>query len=191
LPPFWANELPAHGGDPSGARSGDPRSTVLPQWSPEVAIDLMDSQEIAIGILSLTAPGIVGWDKSERRKMARRVNEYTADLVAKRPDRFGNFATVPLPDVDGALSELEYALDTLGADGVILLGNYADKYLGDATFVPCGRNSIDATLWCSCIPHYHVRCCGATPLAVRSQLRRLPWRMEWSTSVATTTTCTR
>jgi 6-methylsalicylate decarboxylase len=136
LPPFWANELPAHGGDPSGARSGDPKSAVLPQWSPEVAIDLMDSQEIAIGTLSLTAPGIVGWDKSERRKMARRVNEYTADLVAKRPDRFGNFATVPLPDVDGALSELEYALDTLRADGVILLGNYADKYLGDATFEP-------------------------------------------------------
>src|SRR3984893_2864980 len=131
LPPFWVKALPSHGGDPSGARSGDGSSSVLPLWSPEVAIDLMDSQEIAIGILSLTAPGIVGWDESERRKMARRVNEYTADLVAKRPDRFGNFATVPLPDVDGALSELEYALDTLRADGVILLGNYAEKYLGD------------------------------------------------------------
>jgi 6-methylsalicylate decarboxylase len=68
--------------------------------------------------------------------MARRVNEYTADLVAKRPDRFGNFATLPLPDVDGALSELEYALETLRADGVILLGNYAELYLGDATFEP-------------------------------------------------------
>jgi hypothetical protein len=43
----------------------------------------MDSQEIAIGILSLIAPGIVGWDKSERKKMARRINEYTADLVAE------------------------------------------------------------------------------------------------------------
>jgi predicted TIM-barrel fold metal-dependent hydrolase len=136
VPPFWAKELPNHGGDPSGPRSGDPSSTVLPQWSPESAIDLMDSQEIATGILSLTAPGIVSWDKSERREMARRVNEYTADLVAKRPDRFGHFATVPLPDVDGALSELEYALDTLRADGVILLGNYAEKYLGDASLGP-------------------------------------------------------
>ena len=136
LPPFWANTLSAHGGDPSGARSGDPGSAVLPQWSPESAIDMMDSQEIAVGILSLTAPGIVGWNKSERREMARRVNEYTADLVAKRPDRFGNFATLPLPDVDGALFELEYALDTLRADGVILLGNYGEKYLGDPTFEP-------------------------------------------------------
>jgi 6-methylsalicylate decarboxylase len=136
IPPFWAKALSNHGGDPSGPRSGDPSSTVLPQWSPESAIDLMDSQEIATGILSLTAPGIVGWQESERPEMARRVNEYTADLVAKRPDRFGNFATLPLPDVEGALSELEYALDTLHADGVILLGNYAEKYLGDATFEP-------------------------------------------------------
>ena len=136
VPPFWAKAIPNHGGDPSGPRSGDPSNTVLPRWSPEHAIDLMDSQEIATGILSLTAPGIVGWNESDRREMARRVNEYTADLVSQRPDRFGNFATVPLPDVDGALSELEYACDALRADGVILLGNYADKYLGDATFEP-------------------------------------------------------
>jgi len=97
LPPFWVKALPSHGGDPSGPRSGDASSSVLPLWSPESAIDLMDSQEIAIGILSLTPPGIVGWDKNERRNMARRVNEYSADLVAKRPDRFGDFATVPLP----------------------------------------------------------------------------------------------
>jgi len=128
VPPFWAKALPTHGGDPSGM--------VVPQWSPESAINFMDSQEIATGILSLTAPSVVRWDKSERREMARRVNEYTADLVAKRPDRFGNFATLPVPDVDGALRELEHALDTLRADGVILLANYAGKYLGDTAFEP-------------------------------------------------------
>jgi predicted TIM-barrel fold metal-dependent hydrolase len=115
----------------------------------------MDSQEIATGILSLTAPGVVRWVQCERREMARRVNEYTGDLVARRPDRFGNLATVPLPDVDGALSELEYALDTLRADGVILLGNYAEKYLGDAAFEPCGQNSTAAKPSFSCIPGCH------------------------------------
>src|SRR6266478_2118180 len=126
VPPFWAKALPTHGGDTSGARSGDPSSTVLPRWWPE----------IATAILSLTAPGIVRWNKSERREMARRINDYTQGLVTKRPDRFGHFATLPLPDVEGAISELEYALDTLRADGVILLGNYAEKYLGDAVFEP-------------------------------------------------------
>ena len=128
VPAFWAKELPTHGGDPSG--------TVIPQWSPQSAIDMMDSQEIAAAILSLTAPGVARWYKMERREMARRVNEYTADLVAKRPGRFGNFATLPLPDVDGALRELEYSLDKLGADGVILLANYGQKYLGDSAFEP-------------------------------------------------------
>src|SRR6202521_6469305 len=128
VPTFWAKELSTHGGDPSG--------TVIPQWSPQSAIDMMDSQEIATGILSLSAPGVARWYKVERREMARRVNEYTADLVAKRPDRFGNFATLPLPDVEGAVSELAHSFDALQADGVILLGNYAEKYLGDATFEP-------------------------------------------------------
>jgi 6-methylsalicylate decarboxylase len=128
VPPFYAKALPTHGGDPSG--------TVIPQWSPESAIDFMDSQEIATGILSLTAPSVVRWYTSQRREVARRVNEYTADLVAKRPDRFGNFATLPLPDLDGALRELEHALDTLRADGVILLANYTGRYLGDPTFEP-------------------------------------------------------
>src|SRR5580700_3809953 len=128
VPPLWAKALPTHGGDPSGM--------VVPQWSPESAIDFMDSQAIATGILSLTAPSVVRWEKSERREMARRVNEYAADLVAKRPDRFGNFATLPVPDVDGAHRELEHALDTLRADGVILLANYAGKYLGDTAFEP-------------------------------------------------------
>jgi 6-methylsalicylate decarboxylase len=126
VPPFWAEALPAHGGDPSGWSS--------PAWTPENAIDFMDSQGIAMGILSLTAPGVTGWSGAERRDLARRVNEYTASLVAKRPDRFGNFVTLPLPDVEGALAELERAFRDLKADGVILLSNYEGRYLGDPAF---------------------------------------------------------
>jgi 6-methylsalicylate decarboxylase len=126
VPPFWAEALPAHGGDPSGWSS--------PAWTPENAVDFMDSQGIAIGILSLTAPGVTSWSGDERRDIARRVNEYTASLVAKRPDRFGNFVTLPLPDVEGALMELERAFRDLKADGVILLSNYEGRYLGDPAF---------------------------------------------------------
>jgi aminocarboxymuconate-semialdehyde decarboxylase len=126
IPPFWAQELPNHGGDASG--------TVIPDWTPDRAIAFMDAHGIATSILSLTAPSVAAWPKLKRRTMARRVNEYTAGLVAKRPDRFGHFATLTLPDVDGAHAELEYVLDTLHADGVILLSNYAGKYLGDPAF---------------------------------------------------------
>jgi len=128
IPPFWAEALPAHGGDPSGWKS--------PAWSPESAIDFMDTLEIQTSVLSLTAPGVSGWQDAERRGMARRVNEYTAGLVTMAPTRFGNFATLPLPDVDGALAELAYAMDVLKADGIILLSNYENHYLGDRLFEP-------------------------------------------------------
>ncbi len=128
VPPFWADALPAHGGDPSGWNS--------PAWSPEAAIDFMDSLEIKTSILSLTAPGVSGWKGQERRTMARRVNEYTASLVQRAADRFGNFATLTLPDVDGAIAELAYADDVLKADGIVLLSNYEGHYLGDPLFEP-------------------------------------------------------
>jgi 6-methylsalicylate decarboxylase len=125
VPPIWARSLGSHGGDPTGS--------AMPHWSPRLAIEFMDSQQIATGILSLTLPSVVGWAQTERREMARRVNEYTAGLVAAHPKRFGNFATLPLPDIDGALEEIDYALTTLGADGVTLLANYGGTYLGDPT----------------------------------------------------------
>jgi 6-methylsalicylate decarboxylase len=128
VPPFWAAALPAHGGDPSGWGS--------PTWSPESALAFMDSLEIRTGVLSLTAPGVQGWNGQAKRDMARQVNEYVAGLVAKWPTRFGNFATLPLPDVDGTLAEIDHAFDTLKADGVVLLSNYGGVYLGDAVFEP-------------------------------------------------------
>jgi predicted TIM-barrel fold metal-dependent hydrolase len=79
VPPFYAQALASHGGDPSGS--------VTPGWSPESALDFMDSQQIATGILSVSTPSVVGWAQGERREMARRINDYTADLVAGRPDR--------------------------------------------------------------------------------------------------------
>jgi aminocarboxymuconate-semialdehyde decarboxylase len=115
-----------HGGDSSG--------TVIPQWSPQSAIAFMDANQIQAGVLSLTAPNVAGWKGAERRDMARRVNEYQADLVARWPGRFGLFATLPVPDIEGALTELGHALDTLRADGIILLSNYAGQYLGEPIF---------------------------------------------------------
>ncbi|MFF1746365.1 amidohydrolase family protein [Streptomyces mirabilis] len=128
VPPFWGEALPSHGGDPSGWPT--------PKWSREAHLKFMDDNQIATSVLSLTAPSVVGWQGQERRAMARRVNEYVADLVTSHPGRFGNFATVPLPDVEGAVSEAEHALDEMGADGVVLLSNYEGVYLGDAKYAP-------------------------------------------------------
>jgi aminocarboxymuconate-semialdehyde decarboxylase len=128
VPPFWGEALPSHGGDPSG--------WAVPAWSVDVHLKFMDENQIATSMLSLTAPSVAGWAGQERREMARRVNDYVTDLVTTYSGQFGNFATVPLPDVDGAVAEAEYALDEIGADGVVLLTNYEGVYLGDAKYTP-------------------------------------------------------
>lgn len=93
----------------------------------------MDAWEIDAAVLSsggpLAAPGRLP-------ELARLINEGYAELVREHPTRFGAIASLPLPDVDAALAELEYALDTLALDGVLLLSNYEGVYLGDSRLDP-------------------------------------------------------
>jgi 6-methylsalicylate decarboxylase len=108
----------------------------LPTWSPREAIAMMDRRAIATGILSISAPGVHFGDDAQARDLARRVNEHSAELAKDRPDRFGLFASVPLPDVAGSVAEAVYALDELHADGVVLLSNAHGRYLGDKEYEP-------------------------------------------------------
>ncbi|SEB87684.1 amidohydrolase family protein [Streptomyces melanosporofaciens] len=128
VPPLWAETLAAHGLDSGG--------WAIPAWSPTGALAMMDQQGIATGVLSVTSPGIHLGSDAQARDLARAVNEYGAEVVRDHPGRFGHFASVPLPDVDAALTETAHALDTLGADGVVLMSNAQGRYLGDPDFEP-------------------------------------------------------
>jgi predicted TIM-barrel fold metal-dependent hydrolase len=111
----------------------------LPTWSPALAIETMDRNGIAAGMLSPMTRVVQDSlsDKSERaRKLARQNNDYTQQLVRDYPGRFGHFAAIPLPDTEGSLHEIEYALDTLRADGIGLWTSYGDKWPGDRIFSP-------------------------------------------------------
>ncbi|TXS46535.1 amidohydrolase [Streptomyces sp. uw30] len=107
-----------------------------PTWDESSAIAMMDRRSIATGMLSYAAPLAAPDDPATAREVARSVNEYTAELVKNRPDRFGHFAALPLPDVDGALAEAAHALDELNADGVMVLSNAHGRYPGDPEFEP-------------------------------------------------------
>jgi predicted TIM-barrel fold metal-dependent hydrolase len=108
----------------------------LPGWSPSGALAMMDEHAIATGVLSLSTPGTHFGDDAAARRLTEQVNDIQAELVKDRPDRFGMFATLPLPDVDGALAAIAHAYDDLRADGVILLANHRGTYLGDPAFDP-------------------------------------------------------
>lgn len=108
----------------------------IPDWSLDRALEVMDHHWVETAILSVSTPGVHLGDGADARAMARDVNDFAAGVVSGDPARFGFFATVPLPDVDGALAEIERSFDTLGADGVILLANHRGTYLGDAAFDP-------------------------------------------------------
>ncbi|MEU6579583.1 amidohydrolase family protein [Nocardia sp. NPDC046763] len=108
----------------------------VPTWDVDTDLAFMDSQGIQAAVLSVSTPGTHLGDDTEARTWARKVNDYAAEIVKDRPGRYGFFATLPLPDVDGALEEAAYALDQLGADGIILLANHRGTYLGDPSFEP-------------------------------------------------------
>jgi predicted TIM-barrel fold metal-dependent hydrolase len=108
----------------------------IPDWTADQALAAMDRQQIETALISVTTPGLYLATEPEARRLARQVNEFAAEQGARRPGRFGFFATVTLPDVDGALAEAAYALDELQADGVVLLANVGGRYLGDSLFHP-------------------------------------------------------
>ena len=125
MPPFYMD-----------LRRADPNAGPMPTWSPAKSLDDMEKNGVTTALLSLAVSG-VSFDAGEGgRSLARKSNDYGAELVKDHPASFGLLAALPMPDPKGSLAELEYAMDTLHADGIALLSSYGDKWLGDATYTP-------------------------------------------------------
>ena len=105
-------------------------------WTPAKSIEDMDRGGVAAAVVSITNPGMWFGDLAVTRRVARACNDYGAKLVQDYPNRFGLFAAMPLPDVEGTLKEIAYAYDTLKADGVGLMTSYGDTWLGNPAYRP-------------------------------------------------------
>jgi predicted TIM-barrel fold metal-dependent hydrolase len=104
--------------------------------TPEKHLAEMEKDGVATAMLSHYS-GLWFGDVPQARRDARDLNEWAvARMVAPYKNRFGLFAALPLPDVDGSLKEIEYAFDTLKADGISLITSYDGKWLGDPSFDP-------------------------------------------------------
>ena len=107
-------------------------------WNVQKSLADMDAAGVQTALLSVTTPGVVfrDLDVAAGRRLARDCNEYAARLRGDHRGRFGFFAALPMLDTEGALQEIAYAIDTLGADGIGLLTSYGDTWLGDPRFFP-------------------------------------------------------
>ncbi|KAJ5719165.1 hypothetical protein N7493_007620 [Penicillium malachiteum] len=108
----------------------------IPEWDPLTHIQMMKSLNIKKSVLSMSSPGtnLTPGNDEEARSLTRRVNEDLSKICADHKEHFLFFASLPLPDVEGSLIEIDYALDHLGAVGFQILTNSHGIYPGDKKF---------------------------------------------------------
>ncbi|KAF2685052.1 amidohydrolase 2 [Lentithecium fluviatile CBS 122367] len=129
LPPFYHDALVQTGhSHPDGMPT-------IPPWSIEAHLKMMESANVQKSILSISSPGthLTPGDDLARKALTRQCNAYVADLKKQYPEKFGLWASLPLPDVDASLEEIERAVEE-GCDGFGLMTNYHGRYIGDAAF---------------------------------------------------------
>lgn len=122
LPPEYVDALLKYEGE-------TPDGFLTPEWSVEKHLKFNQHLEIAFSMISLSSPHIFFGDRAAAKDLARKVNEYGAEMVRQHPDHFGLLATLPLPDADASIEEIRYALDELHADGFTLPTNTRGTYL--------------------------------------------------------------
>ena len=107
-------------------------------WTKEQDLEAMDKNAITTSVLSLASTPGVWFDggAEKARDMARLCCDFAAEMVRDKPGRYALFAPLSMLDIDATLKEIEYALDTLKADGINLQTNYGDKWLGDPLYQP-------------------------------------------------------
>ena len=111
-------------------------SPPVDNWTVQRSLDDMDKGWVATAVVSPTTPHVSFLDRDEAARVARASNEFSKKLTLDHSGRFAMFGMLPLPHVEESLKEIEYALDTLKADGICMLTSYGDKWLGHPQFAP-------------------------------------------------------
>lgn len=151
-------------------------------WSPEGAIAEMDDAGVGAG-MAFPTPNL-GQDAKTSCTLARRWNDFGADLGARFPGRFGLFASLPLPDIDACLAEIVYATEALHADGFGIATSYDDIWLGDQRLWPVyeALNALGAIVF---VHPRDAPCCAPEKLSYHRDVMDGSW-LEWPMNTART-----
>jgi predicted TIM-barrel fold metal-dependent hydrolase len=101
----------------------------IPDWNINVARETMARYGIAQAVGSVV-PQTYWGDDAAAIHWSRHSNEFSARIVQDDPQRFGAFATLPLPNTEAACREIEYSLDELKLDGIVMFSSYDARYPG-------------------------------------------------------------
>ena len=96
----------------------------LPEYDVTNHLKWMNEAGVQTSVLTLAAP------QPTSAAVVRQTNETAARIKKEHPGRFLFCAALPLPDVNAAIREVIYTLDTLKADGIKLATNVGGQYLG-------------------------------------------------------------
>ena len=114
--------------------------TVL--WHREGMFDIderlreMDRKGVDMRVLSVSTPNVYEWRGARQVEMARYMNDVTAAMVRRHPDRFAGLASLPLADTEATLAEIDRATAELGLQGAMIGSNVAGLALSDKRFEP-------------------------------------------------------
>lgn len=160
----------------------EPIMQLMAGWSPEGAVAEMDEAGVRAG-MAFPTPNL-GPDTKTRRTLARRWNDYGAALGARFPGRFGLFASLPLPDVDASLAEIDHATQSLHADGFGIATSYDDIWLGNEQLWPVyeALNALDAIVF---VHPKDAPCCAPDKLSYHREGMDGSW-LEWPMNTART-----
>lgn len=96
-------------------------------------LQLMDETGIDVQVLSLTSPSLHNLG-SESVHLAVQTNDYVAEIIRKKPDKFQGFAALPMFAPAEAAKELERSVKNLDLKGAMLCGRTREKNLDHKDF---------------------------------------------------------
>jgi aminocarboxymuconate-semialdehyde decarboxylase len=105
-------------------------------FDPDHLIREMDRKGIDISILSMNTPSVYIFEERQRIDLARRLNDSIVARAQRNPDRVRGFATLPLPDIEASLRELERIAHAPGVVGIGVGSNFDGVALDDPRLEP-------------------------------------------------------
>ena len=107
----------------------------LPKWDLSTQLEIMDWVNIVYAALTISSPHAHYGDAQESIDVVRASNEEGLSMARQYPDKLGIMATLPLPEIEASISEIEFAVKE-GAVGFVMPSHAQGVYLGDERLEP-------------------------------------------------------